>query len=67
MHNDRLFTEQDKPVASMPSHHNLNTIFTVLTDSSKRAFHEINARKVNNDKSPSQSMHDQAAGEIPPN
>lgn len=50
VHNDRLFMEKDKPIASMPSHHNLNTIFAILTDSSKRVFHEINARKTTNDK-----------------
>lgn len=33
--------ESDKPITSMPSHHNLNDLFTVLNDSSTTFFHEL--------------------------
>ena len=38
---DQLFVEQDKPITSMPSHHNLTKLFEVLTESSQRFFYEI--------------------------
>ena len=41
MHKDRLFEEADKPITSMPSHHNLNDMFTVINDSSTTFFHEL--------------------------
>jgi len=41
-YNDKLFSEQGKPITSMPSHHNLNTLFCVINDSSTKVFHEIN-------------------------
>ena len=31
-HLDRLFCEADKPITSMPSHHNFNRLFTVLNE-----------------------------------
>lgn len=38
---DRLFSEQDKPIISMPSHHNLHKLFTILNESSASVFHEM--------------------------
>ena len=40
-HNDKLFSEQDKPITSMPSHHNFNSLFTIICDSSTAMFHEL--------------------------
>ena len=38
---DQLFSEPDKPITSMPSHHNLGKLFEVLTESSQRFFDEL--------------------------
>ena len=40
-YNDRLFSETDKAITSMPSHHNLNKIFQVLNEDSKVVFHDL--------------------------
>ena len=43
-HTDRLFSEADKPITSMPSHHNFNKLFRILNDSSASFFHDMKIR-----------------------
>lgn len=38
---DRLFSEQGKPITSMPSHHNLIRLFEIINESSRSLFHEM--------------------------